>query len=277
MKNLIQRTLTGLVYVALILAGILLGQYAFLGLFSIVVVACLWEFYGLVNKQKRTKLNAYYNCLGGIVLFVTTFLYTSGIFPHWIFFTYLIYIVIVFISSLYEKKQDSITNIAYIFLGQVYIALPLATLNFLVFNTNLEGIREYHYIYLLALFVFIWVNDTGAYVVGMLLGKHRLFERISPKKSWEGFFGGMVFTMASSLLFAHYYPAIALYHWLIMSALVVVFATWGDLVESLMKRTLSVKDSGQSLPGHGGFLDRFDSLLIACYAMLFYTQLFIQS
>lgn len=277
MKNLIQRALTGLIYIALILSGILFGQYTFLLLFSCVTAVCLWEFYRLINKQKRSQINAFYHVIGGIILFGSTYLYASGIFPHWIFFIYLLYIVVVFISSLYEKKQDSISNIAYIFLGHVYIALPLSALNFIVFNTNIAGIREYHFVYILALLVFIWIYDTGAYLVGMLIGKHRLFERISPKKSWEGFFGGLIFTMASSLVFAHYYPGIALYHWLIMSALVVVFATWGDLVESLIKRTLAVKDSGDALPGHGGFLDRFDSLLIACYAMLFYTQLFIQS
>lgn len=275
MKNLIQRALTGLIYVGLIIGGILWNQYSFLCLFLLVVTLSLLEFYGLINKQKRTQMNVLYNSLGGIILFVSAFLYTSGIFPHWIFFPYLLYIVIVFIASLYEKKQDPITNMAYIFLGQIYIALPIALLNFLAFNTNTEGLREYSSLFVLSLFIFIWVNDTGAYLVGMLIGKRRLFERISPKKSWEGFFGGLVFTMLSSLLFAHYVPEIAFYHWLIMSALVVAFATWGDLVESLIKRTLAVKDSGQALPGHGGFLDRFDSLLLAVYAVLFYTQFFI--
>lgn len=277
MKNLIQRALTGFIYVALIIFGILWNQYSYLFLFLSIITLSLWEFYGLINKQKRTKMNVAYNSFGGIILFVSSFLYASGLFPHWIFFAYLIYIVIVLVSSLYEKNQDPITNIAYIFLGQIYIALPISLLNFLAFNTNTEGIREYSFILILALFVFIWVNDTGAYLIGIMFGKHRLFERISPKKSWEGFFGGLVFTMASSLLFSYFYPSVEVYHWLGLSALVVVFATWGDLVESLMKRTLSVKDSGQSLPGHGGFLDRFDSLLLAVYVVLFYSQVFIQS
>ncbi|MDL2242033.1 phosphatidate cytidylyltransferase [Bacteroidales bacterium OttesenSCG-928-L03] len=274
-KNLIQRALTGLVYISLIIGGIVWNQYSFLALFLIVVSLCLVEFYGLLNTQKRTQVNVFYNTLGGLIMLIATYLYASGTFPHWIFFAYLIYVVIVLISSLYEKKQDPILNIAYIFLGQVYIALPIALLNFLVFNANTEGIREYTALFILALFVFIWINDTGAYLVGVTIGKHRLFERISPKKSWEGFFGGLVFAALASLAFAHYVPEIAWYHWVGMSVFVVAFSTWGDLVESLMKRDLSVKDSGQALPGHGGFLDRFDSLLMAVYAMLFYTQLFI--
>jgi phosphatidate cytidylyltransferase len=202
-------------------------------------------------------------------------LYAAGIFPSSIFFSYLLYIVIVFISALYEKQPDPITHIAYIFLGQCYIALPLSLLNIIAFPGGETGIVTYYPVLVLALFVFIWVNDTGAYVVGMLLGKHRLFERISPKKSWEGFFGGLVFTVASSFIFAYFEPEIPYYHWIGMSVVVVIFGVWGDLVESLMKRTLEVKDSGKAIPGHGGFLDRFDSLLLAIFAMVFYVQLFI--
>ena len=122
--------------------------------------------------------------------------------------------------------------------------------------------------------IFIWANDTGAYIIGSRFGKRRLWERISPKKSWEGFFGGLVFTLVPAVIFAYFHPEIAGYHWIGLSVGVVVFGTWGDLIESLIKRTLNVKDSGCSLPGHGGFLDRFDSLLLAVYAMFFYIQLF---
>jgi phosphatidate cytidylyltransferase len=209
-------------------------------------------------------------------LFVSTYLYASGIFPAVIFFAYLLYVVILIISELYEKQPDPIAHLGYIFLGQCYIALPLSLLNFIAFTTGDAGTIAYCPTFVLALFVFIWINDTGAYIVGSLWGKHRLFERISPKKSWEGFFGGLLFTVASSFLFAHFNPEIPYYHWIALSVGVVVFGTWGDLVESLMKRTLGVKDSGKAIPGHGGFLDRFDSLLLAVYAVLFYVQLFMK-
>ena len=277
MKNFTLRVLTGFIYVALIILGVIVNSLTFLALFSIVVILCLWEFYGLVNAQKRARINPWYNCFGGALLFISAYLYASGVFSHYIFFPYLLYIVVVFISELYEKQQDPITHMAYIFLGQCYIALPLAMLNLIAFPEVEPGVIIYYPILVLALFVFIWINDSGAYVIGILFGKHRLFERISPKKSWEGFFGGLIFTVASSLVFAYFEAQIPYYHWIGLSVVVVVFGTWGDLVESLMKRTLEVKDSGTSMPGHGGFLDRFDSLLLAVYAVLFYVQLFIQN
>jgi phosphatidate cytidylyltransferase len=276
MKNFLLRTLTGIIYVVLIISGILSSGYTFLCLFSIITVLCLWEFYSLINAQKRTKINPWYNCFGGFLLFVSANLYTAGIFSHAVFFPYLVYIVIIFISELYEKQQDPIAHVAYIFLGQSYIALPLSLLNLLVFSPVDAGVAVYYPVFVLALFVFIWINDTGAYLVGILMGKHRLFKRISPKKSWEGFFGGLLFTIASSFVFAYFEPDISHYHWIGISLAVVIFGAWGDLVESLIKRTLNVKDSGKAIPGHGGFLDRFDSLLLAVYAVLFYVQLFIR-
>jgi phosphatidate cytidylyltransferase len=275
MKNLLTRTLTGITYVALIGIGIMWNSLSFLVVFSAAAVLCLWEFYHLVNAQKRTKINPYHNCLGGFLLFLITYLYASGIFDYYIFFVYLIYIVIILVSELYEKQQDPITHAAYIFLGQTYIALPFALLNLIAFQGIAGETPVYNPLIVFSLFVFIWTSDTGAYLVGMTLGKHKLFQRISPHKSWEGFVGGVVFTIASAFVFAYFEPDISCYHWIGLSVSVVVFGTWGDLIESLIKRNLGVKDSGCSLPGHGGYLDRFDSLLLAVYATLFYVQLFI--
>jgi len=275
MKNFSLRLLTGVVYVATITSGIIVNQYTFIGLFSIIVFLCLREFYHLTNIQKGTQINLWHNSLGGLLLLVSTYLYASDTLGCSILFLYLLYIVATLVSALYKKKQDPVTHVAYIFFGQCYIALPLSLLNILAFQHNTPSVTGYYYLFILSLFVFIWVNDTGAYLVGMLFGKHRLFPRISPKKSWEGFFGGLAFTVASSFIFAHFEPEIPYYHWIGISVMVVLFGTWGDLVESLIKRTLDVKDSGKSLPGHGGFLDRFDSLLLAIYAVLFYVQFFI--
>jgi phosphatidate cytidylyltransferase len=258
MKNLITRSLTGLIYVLVVLGGILGGEYTFGVLFALITVCCLWEFYGLLNVHKSASINRLHHCLGGLILFGTTY-------PHgFTCYLYLIYLVSVLVAELYVKNKDHIAHLAHIFLGQIYIALPFSLLNIVAFGS--EG---YTSIFLLALFVFIWVNDTGAYLVGMKFGKHRLIERISPKKSWEGFWGGLVFTGLSSLVFAHYMPSVSIYLWLAMALLVALLGVWGDLIESLFKRTLGIKDSGNVLPGHGGFLDRFDSLLLAVYAMIF--------
>ena len=272
MKNLIQRTLAGSVFVALIVVGILWSEYSFLVLFTAVTALCLWEFYSLLGTQKNIRFHRFFDCLGGVILFVAMFLYAQGIFGYPVFALYLLYVVIVLIVELYEKQDDPITHTAYVFFGQLYIALPVSILNLVVFLPAATESAQYLPVLALALFVFIWVNDTGAYIVGSLIGKHRLFERISPKKSWEGFFGGLVFTVAVAFVFNHFVPAIPYYHWIGLSITIVIFGTLGDLIESLMKRTLSVKDSGTAIPGHGGFLDRFDSFLLAVYAVLFYLQ-----
>jgi phosphatidate cytidylyltransferase len=150
-------------------------------------------------------------------------------------------------------------------------------LNFIVFQSSDTVQSEFISLPALALFIFVWLNDSGAYLIGSVMGRHRLFERISPKKSWEGFWGGFILVLASSQIFAFYFPSISWFNWLGMAAVIVVFATWGDLTESLMKRMLGVKDSGNLLPGHGGMLDRFDSILMALPALYIYLQLFIQN
>jgi phosphatidate cytidylyltransferase len=154
-------------------------------------------------------------------------------------------------------------------MGQGFIALPFSLLSYIFF------INGFQPLILLAVFVTIWVNDTGAYLVGVTLGKHRLFERISPKKSWEGFFGGAFFALISAYVFSLFIKDLSLIQWLIFSEIIVIFGTFGDLAESLLKRTLNMKDSGNVIPGHGGLLDRFDSMLLAAPAVyLFLSFLF---
>ncbi|MDH8701896.1 phosphatidate cytidylyltransferase [Dysgonomonadaceae bacterium PH5-43] len=278
-NNFILRALTSVVYVTLVSAGIMLGSYYFMCLFAIITVLCLWEFYGLINSKGNVQINKLYNSFGGLILFLSTYLYASGAFPFYIFYPYFLYIMVVFIVELYEKQEDPISHLAHIFLGQFYIALPLSVLNLIAFIPSNEGGSVYSPLMLLALFVFVWINDTGAYTIGVLFGKHRLFERISPKKSWEGFFGGLAFAIASAFVFSYIFTdsGIPYYHWVGIAASVSIFGTWGDLTESLIKRTLNVKDSGNTMPGHGGFLDRLDSILLAAYAVLFYINIFIQN
>lgn len=277
MKNFIIRLLTGIVYVGVIIFCVIWNSCTFLALFMIITILCLWEFYRMVNITGETKINPYVHGAGGALLFLTVFLFISGTAGRYIFSLYLLYIVVTLIYELYGKHKNPITRMAYIILGQCYIALPLSVLNLLAFpSDSTSNSPVYQWIWIIALFVFIWASDTGAYLIGVRFGKHRLWKRISPKKSWEGFFGGLVFAIAAAFIFAHYQPQIAWHHWIALSVGVVVFGVYGDLVESMIKRSVEVKDSGRSLPGHGGFLDRFDSLLLAVYAMLFYVQIFIQ-
>ena len=277
MKNFTIRLLTGLIYVCAVIFCVIYNSSTFLALFIIVTFFCLKEFYSLMNKNRKTEINPYIHGFGGIAMFLSAFLFTSGITGRFIFSLYLLYITGTLVYELYARHKNPIARLACIFFGQIYIALPFSVLNLLAFPDFSTDPPAYQWIWIMALFIFIWANDTGAYLTGVRFGKHRLWERISPKKSWEGFFGGFAFTIIAAFIFARFQPQIAWYHWAALSVGIVVFSTYGDLFESLIKRTVEVKDSGRSLPGHGGFLDRFDSSLFAVYAMLFYMELFIQN
>ena len=178
------------------------------------------------------------------------------------------------VSELYLKKKHPLNSLAYAMLSQIYVGLPFALLNVLAFHSNgWDSVSEYQFILPLSIFAFNWINDTGAYCTGMLLGKHPLFKRISPKKSWEGSIGGAVFSIAGAFALAYFFPIMSTAAWVGMGLTVVVFGTWGDLTESLMKRHLGIKDSGNILPGHGGMLDRFDSAIMAIPAAVVYLYL----
>ncbi|MDH6305602.1 phosphatidate cytidylyltransferase [Parabacteroides sp. PF5-5] len=277
MKNFITRTLAGAVFVAFIVAGICIHAYAFLFVFGLITGLTLWEFYGLLKHFEGAGLKRIVAVLGGVYLFFATFMYANHLVGGSIFLPYLLFLMYVMIAELYDKSSNPIHNWSFTFLAQVYCAGAFSLLNFITSAPDAMGDVSYSYVFALALFVFVWLNDTGAYLVGSTIGKHRLFERISPKKSWEGFWGGLVVAMGSSQLFAHFYPEVSWYNWLGLSVAVVLFATWGDLTESLLKRALGIKDSGTLIPGHGGMLDRFDSVLMAIPAMYIYLELFIRN
>lgn len=276
MKNLIIRALTGIVYVAILVGGICCCPVTFLTIFSLIILLSLREFYGLIQTHTNT-LSLWINCISGVYLFAATFTYMYGWTGSGILLPYILYILYIFIAELYSKADNPIQNWGYALLGQVYYGLPFALMNFIVFTPEQAGTRTYAPILLLAIFVFVWMNDTGAFLFGSMLGKHKLFERISPKKSWEGFYGGLVVALASSFVFYYFQPHIEWYKWVGLAVTVVIFGTWGDLTESLMKRTLHIKDSGSILPGHGGMLDRLDSLMLAIPASLIYIKWIIQN
>lgn len=270
MNNFIKRTLSGALFVTLVVGSILLNQITFLVVFALICGWTVFEFHKLTNKQTDIKVNNFIAVGGAILLFICSFIYVLGYKNYPVYSVYGIYIIGVLISELFTQKANPIHNWAYFILGQALIALPFSLLNFIIFIDN------YQPIILLAVFVTIWVNDTGAYLVGITLGKHRLFERISPKKSWEGFFGGAIFSLISGYIFSIYIPQISLINWIVFSEIIVIFGTFGDLTESLLKRTLDVKDSGNVIPGHGGLLDRFDSMLLAAPAIFIFLTLLFQ-
>lgn len=270
-SNLIQRTITGIVFVAVLVGCILWSSISFSLLFTLIAALSVHEFGHLMNVYNGVSMNKTITALGGAYLFMALGSFCIGATDARIFLPYLFLLIYLMITELYLKRTNPLGNWAYSMLSQLYIALPFALLNILAYHNSPESSSvTYNPILPLSIFVFIWLSDTGAYCVGSLIGKHRLFERISPKKSWEGSIGGAVFSIASSLIFAHCYPFFSIGQWAGLAAVVVVFGTWGDLTESLMKRQLGIKDSGNILPGHGGMLDRFDSALMAIPAAVIY-------
>lgn len=270
MKNILQRSITGTIFVLLVLASVLINEYTFGILFVTFTGLALFEFHALVESKFDVQLENWVGSVMGIILFTSMFMFAAEWVDYRVFAIYFVVVCVVFITELYRKKENPVMNWAMFTLGQTYVALPFALLSLIPF---IEGKSEYNPILLLAFFVIIWVFDSGAFVVGISIGKHRLLERISPKKSWEGFFGGMIFALATGWIFSKYEPALTLVEWLGFSMVIVIFATFGDLSESLFKRTIGVKDSGNTLPGHGGILDRFDSIFFAAIAICIYLQL----
>ena len=274
MKNFIQRAITGVIFVAVLIGCIIGGPLSFGILFCLISALATVEFCQLMNQQEDVQVNRNICTLGSIALFLCFFFYGMNPAETGIFIPYLAILIYLFISELYLKKKNPINNWAYAMFSQLYVALPFALLNVLAFQTNgTTSDSQYLFILPLSIFIFNWVNDTGAYCTGMLLGKHPLFKRISPKKSWEGSIGGCVFSIAAAFALAHFFPIMSTAKWVGMGIIVVIFGTWGDLTESLMKRQLGIKDSGNILPGHGGMLDRFDSAIMAIPAAVVYLYL----
>ena len=273
MKNFIVRTITGVFFVAAIVVSFL-NPMAMVFLFALVTGLTIWEFCGLVNERPYVQVNQFISTVAGVYLFLAMAGHCSGfVSTDTVFIPYLITIIYLLVAELYLKAKDPINNWAYTMLPQLYIALPFSTINVLAFPQA----GQYSFVLPLSVFVFLWMNDTGAYCVGSLLGRHKLFPRVSPGKSWEGSIGGGVLVIGIAVLIwwllEQYAPdasQLNVWHWMGLGLTVVVFGTWGDLVESLLKRTIGIKDSGSILPGHGGMLDRFDSSLLAIPAAVIY-------
>ncbi|MBO7138544.1 MAG: phosphatidate cytidylyltransferase [Bacteroidaceae bacterium] len=276
LHSLIIRTLTGVIYVLLLVGCTIYSPVSAFFFFAIITAATLWEFGSLMNAHVHSQMVRPVNSMAGVVLVAAVWLstianpQTAQTFA--LFGLLLIYIIV---SELYRHSKNPLRNWALCFASQIYVALPFALLPLLSIGFNAEtGELVYSWIYPLALFIFLWVNDTFAYLCGCSLQKFfpaKLFPSISPKKSWIGSIGGAIFTLVAAVLIYYWQPeTMPLWRWIGFALVVIVFGTWGDLVESLIKRHLGIKDSGKILPGHGGMLDRFDSALLSIPASVIY-------
>lgn len=271
-KNLIVRTVTGVAFVAVLVGCILWGYVSFTLLFAAITALCTREFCHIVNRRQDVQVNTAICTVSGLYLFMAISGFCTNLTPAGIFIPYLLSIVYLLVGELYLKSSHALNNWAFTMMSQMYVALPFATLNALAFSPEPAysmGVA-YNYMLPLSVFIFLWSSDTGAYCFGSLFGRHKLFPRISPNKSWEGAVGGGVIALAASQLIAWADQSLSPWQWMGLALVVVIFGTWGDLVESLLKRQMGIKDSGNILPGHGGMLDRFDSSLLAIPAAVIY-------
>jgi len=258
LKTLTQRTLSGLVYLIIIIGSLFLGKYTYAFVFLLTTILALLEFYD-INGISRASTAMVVGIGSGVVIFILSFLVTAGLAGnHLLGLTFLLP-VMALIIALYTSDTGLGNNLALIVLGVVYIAVPLALMNYLAFPDMNE--KVYTHRILLGIFTLIWINDTGAYVTGSLLGRHKLFPRISPRKSWEGLLGGTLLTLTAALWMRDIMGMLSRTDWIILGTLVSVFGVYGDLSESWFKRKADRKDSGNLIPGHGGVLDRIDSVL----------------
>lgn len=268
-NNLTQRTITGLLGAAAIIAGVCYSEWTYFIIFFLLVLLAMREFYILVGLDGMVPQRAF-GIICGLAVYTISFLIEQGTLKSKYYFVLFPLISCVYMIKLYKKfERKPFSNIAFTFLGIFYVAVPISLLNFAAFE---NGVYNYEIIFG-CLFI-LWASDTGAYFAGTFFGKRKLFERISPKKSWEGFFGGAALALAFAYGLSTYFHSLSLVQWMIVWAIIIVGGTFGDLVESLLKRSIEIKDSGDALPGHGGFLDRFDGLLISSPFIVAYLEIF---
>jgi phosphatidate cytidylyltransferase len=274
-NNLTQRLVTGILGSAAIITGVSLGEWTYFLVFFIICLFTLLEFYKLVGLDGMVPQKTY-GTICGVLIYVLSFLIEGRILiggepiPTQYYILLFPLISCVYMIKLYKKfERKPFTNIAFTFLGLFYVAVPFALLNVAVYDGG-----QYNYEIIFGSLFILWASDTGAYFAGTLFGKRKLFERISPKKSWEGFIGGAVLALVFVFGLSQYLHSLSQQQWFIVGVIIIIGGTFGDLIESLLKRSIEIKDSGDTLPGHGGFLDRFDGLLISVPFIVAYLEIF---
>jgi len=266
------RAITGFIFVIVMLASVLAGNYVFDVFYLLLALGALYEFYGII-KQGDAAPNRFLGLINGLVIYVVAALICVSDNDPPAFSILLIAvftIAAIFIQELFTKSVTPFANIAYTILGLAYIVIPFCFYHALGY---LNAFHQFNFHFPLAFLVMLWANDTGAYLSGRFFGRTKLFERHSPKKTWEGFIGGVIISAVAAYVISFFYFEINWKEWIFMAVLIGCFGTLGDLVESMLKRSLDIKDSGGILPGHGGLLDRFDGLLVSVpivYAYLYF-------
>ncbi len=261
--------MTAVVGAFLIIAGTAYNMWTYFAVFITLSILTQWEFYKLARMDDKLPLKVW-GTLIGQMFFILTFLIEADILPLKYMLVLFPLLASVFMIKLYKKEDEKpFTNIAYTFLGIIYVAIPFSLLHIIAFANE-----KYSHEIIVGIMFILWASDTGAYFSGIMLGKKKLFERVSPKKTWEGSIGGGLLALVMAYALSRYFHDLNTVQWLVASGLIVITGIYGDLIESVFKRGIEIKDSGRALPGHGGFLDRFDSLLLAAPFIVVFIKIF---
>lgn len=274
MSNLVKRSIWGILYVVVMLAGILINPLLFAIIFGAVLFFTQYEFYALVEDAEH-KITRFPGTILGVIYFLLCFAVANNYIPQVFILSFIPIILILFIIELFRSNRNTLERGGLTILGFIYIAGPFSIMNFVV-HTSASGQADAFYPWILAgVFFIIWINDSFAYLVGTQFGKHKMCPNISPAKSWEGLIGGAVFGIIMGIFNALLFQTLNILNWIVIAILTIAFGTLGDLFESKIKREIGAKDSGNVLPGHGGFLDRLDSLLFAVPIVFFWLIIYL--
>lgn len=273
---MLTRAITGLFFVLALLIAFYFGYLSTFFLFLVITTLGVEEFYTIVSKNKDYSPQKFFGLKTSIATFVLLSLIIQGNTSMKYIGIPLFLIFLTFIIELYRKQKHPFINVAYTIMPIFYVVLPFILLYHLGYFNNHKFTNEFSYPIIWGYFFILWSNDTGAYLSGRFFGKHKLFERISPKKTWEGSIGGAVLSVVVAYVCSMYFEQLSVTDWIVVALITVVFGSLGDLVESMLKRSLNIKDSGNILPGHGGILDRFDGLFISIPFVYAYLILSLQ-
>jgi phosphatidate cytidylyltransferase len=279
LNNLVRRTLTGAWIVIFTLGGFWLHPISFFLTGLVILVGTQYEYYLMIGN---TGVNPQMipGIITGAAAYILSTLVAAGFLQMKFFLILIPMIIVIMVSELYRKQEKPFDSLAHTLYSVIYTALPLSLFPFSAFShSGLKSILPNEGIsfspgIIVGFFILLWVNDSFAYLAGTSFGRHRLMERISPKKSWEGFFGGLIVSAIAAWILSGWLGVINKYEWIIVSIIISISGTYGDLIESMLKRSIGVKDSGTIMPGHGGFLDRFDSTVISFPLVYLFISLF---
>lgn len=271
MDELIKRSITGIIFIGVLIGSIILGNYAFALLFLFFSIIGQYEFFRLMKNFRDTRPLQVFGLISGVVVYSIIALIATGIIRLEFLFVNLLIVILPFVILLKWKKPNPFGTAAVTILSLFYIVVPFGILNFIL-NPDMKP-DTFFPGNLIGFFVLMWTYDVFAYLIGTIIGQHKLLQNISPKKTWEGSIGSGIITLGASYVLSRFIQSFEFHQWLAIALIIIIFGTLGDITESMLKRSVNVKDSGSLLPGHGGVLDRFDGVLFCAPVVLIYLTL----